>query len=126
VFVAYAVAVYFLLRVFVPAAYGLLAAMVCVFQFFTVFISDLCYPEIMFAAGDCSVHLLSGKGRNTGTTRWRGPLAASAFALRVVGASLLMAWVVESVCQRRFRRVSLRAEERAEWRARLQLVLFGR
>ena len=106
VFVAYAVAVYFLLRVFLPAAYGLLAAMVCLFQFFTVFMSDLCYPEILFALVTVLFTFCQMK-KGSRARFWLGPLAAIAFALRVIGVALLMAWVVESVCQRRFRRAGI-------------------
>jgi hypothetical protein len=107
VFVAYAVAVYFLLRVFVPAAYGLLAAMVCLFQFFTIFMSDLCFPEIMFALVTVLFTFCQVKEGTRARRFWRGPLAAIAFALRVIGVALFMAWVVESVCQRRFRQAGI-------------------
>lgn len=107
-FVAYAVAVYALLRMFLAPSSALWAALVCLLHHYTVFASNLFYPEIPFALATVlfTIWNLNGekRERELGSTL----LAVIAFALRTVGVALLAAWVVESVCQRRFRQAALR------------------
>jgi hypothetical protein len=104
-FVAYIIAAYVMLRVFLPTGYAFLAALVCLFQLHTIFMSDLCFPEIPFGLATVLFTLCNLKP----TRRLlRAPLAVVSYALRTIGATLLAAWVVESVCERRFRQAALR------------------
>lgn len=102
-FVAYIVAVYLMCRAFLPTGYALLAALVCLLQLHTVFMSDLCFPEIPFALATILFTLCNLKetGRSNGFLCV--PLAITSFVLRTIGVALLAAWIVESVCQRRFK-----------------------
>src|SRR5215831_14120793 len=47
-FISYVVAGYFMLRLFLPTTYSSLAALVFALQLHTIFMSDLCFPEIPF------------------------------------------------------------------------------
>lgn len=105
-FVAYAVAVYFLLRAFLPPGYAVLAAVVGLFQLQTVFMSDLCYPEIPFALATVLFTLCNVNGGKQTGRLLSLLLAVISFTLRTVGVALLAAWAVESVCQRRFKQAA--------------------
>ena len=81
-FVAYAIAVYFMLRIFLSLPYAVLAAMVCLFQIHTVFMSDLCFPEVPFGLATVLFTLCNLKG---GERTWRlftVPLAVISAAVR--------------------------------------------
>src|SRR5262249_15446243 len=47
-FVSYVVAGYFMLRLFLSISYSFLAALLFALQIHTIFMSDLCFPEIPF------------------------------------------------------------------------------
>ncbi len=105
-FVAYIVAVYLMCRAFVPTGYAMLAALVCLLQLHTVFMSDLCFPEIPFALATVLFTLCNIKdaGRLSRLrSLLRVPLAIISFGLRTIGVALFAAWLAESICQRRFR-----------------------
>lgn len=105
-FVVYIVAVYLMCRTFLPTGYALLAALVCLLQLHTVFMSDLCFPEIPFALATVLFTLCNLKetGRSNGFLCV--PLAITSFALRTIGVALFAAWVVESICRRRFKQAA--------------------
>jgi hypothetical protein len=102
-FVAYIVAAYFLIRIFLPFAYALLATLVSLLQLHSIFMSDLCFPEIPFGLATVIFALFNLRGGSTANRLIGTPLAIIAFALRTVGVSLLAAWAVESVCRRNFK-----------------------
>jgi hypothetical protein len=117
-FVVYVVAAYFLLRAFLPLGYAAPAALVVLLQLHTVFMSDLCFPELPF--GLATVLFTLCKVKEGGRTRrfLRVPLAIISFALRTVGMALLAAWAAESIFQKRFKQ--------AAWRLLMTLALmFG-
>lgn len=99
---------YALLRVFLPRSYAVPATVVCMFQLHTIFMSDLCFPEIPFALTTVAFTLCN-LDRSSGRWRWLLlPLAAAAFALRTVGVALLAAWALEGVARRNFRQAAIR------------------
>src|SRR5262249_32446947 len=106
-FVSYIVAGYFMLRLFLPASYSFLAALVFALQIQTIFMSDLCFPEIPFGLATVLFTLCNS---STGPSRvLRVPLAVVSYALRTVGVALLAAWVGEAVCNRRLKHAAIRA-----------------
>jgi hypothetical protein len=107
-FVAYAVAVYVMLRRLLPLAYAVPAALVCLFQLHTVFMSDLAFPEIPF--GLTTVLFVLCHRREGVPTRsvLAAVLVATAFGLRTVGAALAAAWVLEGLCRRQYRQTGMR------------------
>jgi len=106
-FVAYVVAGYFMLRLFLPTSYSFLGALVFALQLHTVFMSDLCFPEIPFGLATVLFTLCNS---STGPSRFlRAPLAVISYALRTVGVALLAAWVGEAICNRRLKQAALRA-----------------
>ena len=106
-FVSYVVAGYFMLRLFLPTSYSFLATLVFALQLHTIFMSDLCFPEIPFGLTSLLFTLCNS---STGPSRFlRGPLAVISYALRTVGVALLAAWVGEAICNRRFKQAAIRA-----------------
>lgn len=107
-FVAYAIAVYFMLRRFLPWGYATPAAIVGLFQLQTIFVSDLCFPEIPFGLATVLFVLCNESGSRRARRFLSAPLAGISFALRTVGVALLAAWAVESLCRREFRQMGRR------------------
>ena len=106
-FVSYVVAGYFMLRLFLPTSYSFLAALVFTLQLHTIFMSDLCFPEIPFGLATVLFTLCNS---SAGPSRFlRVPLAVISYALRTIGAALLAAWVIEAICNRRLKQAAIRA-----------------
>jgi hypothetical protein len=106
-FVGYIAAVYILARDYLPVEHAFGVTLVCLFNFYTSFLSDLCFPEIAFALATVMflvVHLRGG--------RFSSFLAAlcgvAAYALRSVGVCLLAAWAVDGILRRQYTRALLR------------------
>ncbi len=106
-FVGYIAAVYILARGFLPVEHAFGVTLVCLFNFYTSFLSDLCFPEVGFALATVIllvVHLRGG--------RFSSFLAAlcgvAAYALRSVGVCLLAAWAVDGLLKRQYTRALLR------------------
>src|SRR5215468_2333720 len=105
--VSYVVAGYFMLRRFLSMTYSLLAALVFALQLHTIFMSDLCFPEIPFGLATVLFTLCNS---SAGPSRFlRVPLAVISYALRTIGAALLAAWVGEAICSRRLKQAVIRA-----------------
>ncbi len=106
--IIYAIAVYLMLRRFLPPGYATLAASVCLFQIHTMFMSDLCFPEIPFGIAAVLFVLCNVSDTLPGRRALSGILAVFAFALRTVAVALLAAWAFESLCRREFRTMAMR------------------
>lgn len=113
-FIAYAIAVFFMLRAMLPPGYAFVAALVSLIQLHTIFMSDLCFPELPFGLVTVLFVLCKLKGDEKKRRLFCAPLAVMAYALRTVGIALLAAWVVESICEGRFKQ--------AAWRLLIMLV----
>lgn len=113
-FLAYVAAVFFMIRALLPLGYSFFATLVCLLQLHTVFMSDLCFPELPFGLATVLFALCQLRGGEKKSAKLFAPLAVIAYALRTIGIALLAAWFVESVCQRRFRQ--------AAWRLLIMLI----
>ncbi len=105
-FIAYAIAVFLMLRALLPLGYAFVAALACLLQLHTVFMSDLCFPELPFGLATVLFTLCHLKSGERSRRLLSAPLAVIAYALRSVGVALLAARVVESICERRFRQAA--------------------
>ena len=106
-FVIYILAIYVLARRCLPLGYSFGVALVCLFNLYTHFMSDTCFPELAFALATVLFALCHNKGGRF------FPVVASitavaAFALRTVAVSLLAAWVAEGLLKRKFKVAALR------------------
>ncbi len=108
IFVAYVIATYFMLRLFLPPGYSVLAGMICLLQLHTVFMSDLNFPEIQFSLATVLFTLCNAKHGNLPQGILRAALSVITFALRTIGIALLVAWMIESVFQRRYKQAVVR------------------
>jgi hypothetical protein len=107
-FLGYAAAVYVMLRRLLSPNYAVPAALVCVFQLYTVYMSDTGFPELPFTFVTL-MFVLSAPAENTRRVRFlAAPLAIMAFALRTVGVAALAAWVADSACRRQFKQAAIR------------------
>jgi hypothetical protein len=106
-FVIYIAAVYALARHELPLGYAFGATLVCLFNFYTCFLSDSCFPEIAFALATVLFVLSQIRGGRS-CSLLAAVLAFAAYALRTVGVSLLAAWVVEGLLKKQFKLAALR------------------
>jgi len=101
-FVIYIFAVYVLARSLLPLSYAFGVTLVCLFNFYTHFMSDSCFPEVAFALVTVLFVLCHNKGGRLFSVL-AGFAAIAAYGLRTAGISLLAAWVVEALLKRKFR-----------------------
>lgn len=102
-FVIYVIAVYALARRFLGPGCSFVAALLVLLHLQTVFMSDVLFPEILYAL----LTVLFALSITTPASRVRswtaGTLAIAAFATRTVGIALLGAWILESASRRNVR-----------------------
>src|SRR5262249_22052896 len=106
-FVIYILAVYALARSYLPLGYAFSVTLVCLFNSYTCFMSDSCFPEIAFGLATV-LFVLSHRERGQSFAVLAGVLAVATYALRTAGISLLAAWVMEGLLGRKFKVAALR------------------
>src|SRR6185503_13521926 len=84
-FIAYILAIYALLRNYLPLKYAFLGTLICLLNLHTYFLSDLCFPEIPFGLATvlffiCDRH----EGRGTFPSL-AAVLAVVSYAFRTIG-----------------------------------------
>ncbi|MCC6139559.1 MAG: hypothetical protein IT389_02965 [Nitrospira sp.] len=108
-FALYAGGIWMLLRGYLTARMALFGTVVCLLSVHTFFLSDLCFPDILFGLL-VTAFLLSATGRiQSLPSRWAGLFAVLAFAARTAGIAILAAWVCEALVKRQWKAVAARA-----------------
>ncbi|MCW3094755.1 MAG: hypothetical protein JWL77_373 [Chthonomonadaceae bacterium] len=107
-FMGYVGAVYRLTRHFLSPNFAFAATAFCLFNVQICFMSDACYPEILYGFATVLFVLCSRS-----TVRWKRSVGAAgfviaAYALRTVGIVALAAWVLESLIAKRWRCSAMR------------------
>lgn len=109
VFLAYIVSAYRWLRESLPLKYAFLATLVCLFNNFTYFMSDLCFADILFGLTTTLFFVCNGGADRRAYRVASIFLAIASYLLRTAGVALLIAWIAESLMKRQFRQGVLRA-----------------
>ena len=108
VYIACALAVYFLLKKHLPILYAFLGALVTVLSLYTYLMSNQLAPEILFGLTTTLFFLVDGPVNR----RFYGipafVLGTASYALRTVGVALFAAWIAEALLNRRVRQAMLR------------------
>jgi 4-amino-4-deoxy-L-arabinose transferase-like glycosyltransferase len=118
VFLAYILAAYWLIRGSLPLKYAVLATLVCLFNNFTYFMSDLCFADILFGLTTTLFFVCNGRSGRRAYPVLAVLLAMASYLLRTAGAALLIAWIADSLIKKQFRQGILRT-------ACVVLVMFG-
>lgn len=108
IFVVYILAVYVMLKRYLPLSYAFLATLVCLFSMHTYFMSDLCFPEIPFALCTVLFVLCNQKQNKLKYLILAALLGWTAYGLRTMGVALLGAWVGESLFNKNIRQTVVR------------------
>ncbi len=108
IFIAFTLATYAVLRRWLSVAVAVLGTVLVVLQVETFTMSELFYPEILYALLTLCFFLVTRRAQSVGTDVAAFVLATLAYLTRSVGLALLLAWVMESLLQRRFRQALLR------------------
>jgi hypothetical protein len=104
----YIFSIYFLMRIYLPEIYAFLASLICLLNFHTYFLSDLCFPEILFALST-TLFFIYNRNKYSITSRILAAIfAVASYALRTIGISILIAWIAESIFNRQFKRAAFR------------------
>jgi hypothetical protein len=106
-FVGYVAAIYILARDYLPVEHAFGVTLVCLFNFYTSFLSDLCFPEIAFALATVMLLVTHLKGGRS-SPFLAALCAVAAYALRSVGVCLLAAWAADGLLKRQYARGLLR------------------
>jgi 4-amino-4-deoxy-L-arabinose transferase-like glycosyltransferase len=102
--IAYAVAIFVLLREHVASAYALAASLICVIQPQYAYFSDALYAETFFALLTVLFLILQRYRSNIWCFLLSGLCAALAYEARTAGIALLAAWVADTLLRRDRRR----------------------
>jgi hypothetical protein len=105
--VAYAVAIFVLLRVYLPWAYALAASVICVLQPQYAYFSDALYAETFFGLLTVLFFILQRYRTNVWCFLLSGLCAVLAYEARTAGIALLAAWVADNLLRRDLRRAAI-------------------
>ncbi len=108
VFLTYIFAVFRLLRNYLSLLYAFLATILCLLSLHVYFLSDLCFPEILFSLATILFFICNRKQDNRAYTVATYFFAVAAYALRTVGLAVLVIWILESLIKRQFKQAVLR------------------
>lgn len=108
VFTVYVFTIYLLLRHYLPLQYALFGTLVCLFNLYTYFLSDVLFPEILYGLATTAFVLFHTNHRRPIYPIVATLLALASYTLRTLGIALLAAWVAESLLNREFKRAAVR------------------
>ena len=106
--VAFVVATYFMLKIFVPRWVAFLGALALLLNVQVVFHSNLFCAEMPFGLVTVLFVLCNHRSGTRVHEGLAAILAVTAFMLRTAGITLLAAWVAESLARKQFKRAAVR------------------
>lgn len=107
-FATYIFAIYALLRGHLSSAYAFFGTVVCLLNVHTYFLSDLCFPDMLYGLLTVGFLLAYSSEKRWSTQAWAGAFAITAFTLRTAGTALLAAWIVEGLLRRQWKTAVIR------------------
>jgi len=108
IFIFFIFAVFRLFKIYLLLHYAFVATILCLFSTHVYFLSDLCFPEILFSLATILFFLCNRKEDSRANSIATYFFAVAAYALRTVGLAVFAAWVLESLIKRRFKQAALR------------------
>jgi len=102
-FATYIFAVYVLLGRHLSSAYAFYGTVVCLLNVHTYFLSDLCFPDMLYAVLTVGFLLAFSDESRHSTAPLAGVFAVAGFAARTAGLALLATWVGEALLKREWR-----------------------
>ena len=108
VFTLYMVAIYLMSRHALQPRFAFLVALICFGNLYTQLLSDLLFPEILFAFALTVFVCSCNRSAKRAVGILPGLLAAVAYGLRTIGIAAVMAWAAESLANGRFRQATYR------------------
>jgi hypothetical protein len=107
-YLAFAGAVYFTLRSYLPAIYAFIAALVCLLSLYAYVMSNQLAPETLFMLTTSLFFFSSVRGDRLPNEASSYLFAAASYGLRTIGIALFLAWIAEAFLKKQFRRALLR------------------
>jgi hypothetical protein len=108
IFIIYIYAVFRLFRNYFSLRQAFFATLLCLFSLHVYFLSDLCFPEILFSLITILFVLFNRKPQNRTNSIGAYLSAVASYALRTIGIAVLMVWVLESLLKRQFKQAIVR------------------
>ena len=108
IYIAFALAVYFLLRKHLPLLYAFLGALITILSLYTYLMSNQLAPEILFGLTTTLFFLFNGRVNERLYNIPSFVLGTASYALRTVGIALFAAWIAEALLNRKFKQAMLR------------------
>lgn len=102
-FTIYVFAVFALLRRHLASLYALFGTVVCLLNVHTYFLSDLCFPDLLYAVMAVGFLLAFSGGSRCSMAPLAGAFAVAGFALRTTGLALITTWVGEALLKKEWR-----------------------
>ena len=108
-FTIYVFTTHLLLRRHLSKGYAFFGTAICFLSMHTYFLSDLCFPDMLYGLLTVGFLLTYPPDKQEGIYAWAGACAVTAFALRTAGMALLVAWIGEALMRKHWRTSILRA-----------------
>jgi hypothetical protein len=108
VFIGYILIVFYFLKGFLPLPWAFAGTVLCLFSVHVYFLSDLCFPEILFSLATVLFVLCLKRDTGPVNSFLAYLLATVTFGLRTVGLAAFAAWVFESLINKRFKQAVIR------------------
>lgn len=105
--VAYAIAIFLLLKAHIPWPWAAVVPILGVFQPQYVYFSDALYAETFFGLFTVIFFILQRRRASLAAFLVAGLFAALAYEARTAGIALLVAWVADTLWRREFRRLPM-------------------
>jgi len=108
-FAGYIFVIHALLRRHLSSAFALWGTVVCLLNVHTYFLSDLCFPDMLYGFLTVAFLLMYSHEARWPSSAWTGAIAIAAFALRTAGIALLVAWIGEGLVRRQWKTALIRS-----------------
>jgi hypothetical protein len=108
VYIAFALAAYFLLKQYLSLHYAFLGALITIVSLYNYLMSNQLAPEILFGLTTILFFACNKRDSRPANTVLSFLFATASYALRTIGVALFLAWIAEAVLQKHFRAAFVR------------------
>jgi hypothetical protein len=108
IFVLYIYIIFKFFESYLSLNWAFLATTICLFSMHICFLSDLCFPELLFSIFTILFVLSLGKQSSHANSILVYFLAVASYALRTIGLVALAVWILDSLLRKKFKQALLR------------------
>ena len=108
IYIAFTLAVYVLLKQYLPLPYAFFGALITILSLYTYLMSNQLAPEILFGLTTTLFFLFNKLDRRPPNSALAFLFATASYALRTIGVAVFAAWIGAALLEKRFKRAFVR------------------